>query len=66
MDKNIESILVKFVNEVRRHFNLDFVDALAAVSESKVANRIVSTGDLEGHSPEKLCEQLFEEIASGY
>ena len=66
MDKIIENLLIDFVKKTSEHFNLDFEDALAAVSQSKVANDLVAYGIPENRTTEELYRVLFNEISKGY
>lgn len=40
MDKLIENLLTEFVTRAEEKFNLSFEDALAAASQTKVANNL--------------------------
>lgn len=66
MDKIIEELLTDFVIKTSERFNLSFEDALAAVSQSKVANDIVATGIPDSRSQEDLCNELLNEVSIGY
>lgn len=66
MDKIIENLLDIFVKKTAVRFNLSFEDALAAVSQSKVANDLVASGMPSDRNPDDLCNELFEEISRGY
>lgn len=65
MDKIIETLLSEFVNKTSERFHLSFEDALAAVSQSRVANDLVAFGNPENRSSEELCDELFDEISKG-
>lgn len=65
MDKTIENLLIDFVNKTSEHFKLSFEDALAAVSQSKVANDLAASGNPLNLSAEKLYSELFDEISKG-
>ncbi len=64
-DKNIESLLILLVNRASEHFDLNFEDALAAVSQSKLANDLVAHGNPDNLSSDDLCNALFDEISKG-
>lgn len=66
MDKIIENLLNDFVIKTAERFNLSFEDALAAVSQSKVANDLVAFGKPENRTNDELYDQLFDEISKGY
>lgn len=66
MNTIIENILTDFVNKTSEHFHLDFEEALAIVSQSKVANDLVAFGNSDNRSVEDLCAELFDEISNGY
>lgn len=66
MDKIIETLLNDFVNKASEQFNLTFEDALAAVSQTKVANNLVAHGKPENRTDKELYQELFEEISKGY
>lgn len=66
MDKIIEKLLSDFVTKTSQHFNLSFEDALAAVSQSKVANDLVEFGNPGNRSAEEPCQELYDEISKGY
>lgn len=66
MDKIIESLLTELVIRTSEHFGLSFDDALAAVSQSKIANDLVAFGNTDNRSAEDLCIELLNEIANGY
>ncbi len=66
MDKVIENLLIKLVNKTSEHFNLSFEDALAAVSQSKIANDIVSHGLPHNRNDDEISLKLFDEISKGY
>lgn len=66
MENLIEDLLIDFVNNTSEHFNLDFEDALAAVSQTKVANNLVDHGIPDNKSTDELLSDLFDEIAKGY
>lgn len=61
----IEKLLTEFVIRTAKHFNLSFEDALAAVSQSKVANEVAASGNPENRSVEDLCQELFQDISKG-
>lgn len=66
MDKIIEDLLADFVIKSSQRFKLSFEDALAAVSQSKVANNLVEFGKPNNCSNEDLYQELFDEISKGY
>lgn len=66
MDKIIENLLNEFVKKTAIRFNISFEDALAAVSQSKVANDLVALGKPAYRNSDDLCNELFEEISRGY
>lgn len=66
MDKSIENILAEFVIKASERFNLSFEDALAAVSQTKVANDLVAYGKPNHRTYEELFYDLFDEISKGY
>lgn len=66
MDNIVERILSEFVIKTSEQFKLDFEDALAAVSQSKVANDLVSFGYPENRTTDELLDELFDEISNGY
>ncbi|MBD5309480.1 MAG: hypothetical protein HDS10_03530 [Bacteroides sp.] len=65
MDKTIENILIEFVIKTSDHFNLSYEDALATVTQSKVANEIAAHGNPENRTSEELFAELFDEISKG-
>lgn len=66
MDKLIENLLTEFVTKAAEKFNLSFEDALAAVSQTKVANDLVAFGKPEDITTEELYYRFFDEISKGY
>lgn len=66
MDKIIENLLTEFVTRVSEKFKLDFEDALAAVSQTKIANDLAAKGNHDNRSAEELCAELFDEISKGW
>lgn len=64
MKASIENILSELVNNVAKHFNLDFQDALAAVAQSDLANELCLNGNDQNRSIEELCAKLYDEIAN--
>ena len=42
------------------------MDALAAVSQSKIANDLAAYGNRKNQSPSDLYAELFDEISKGY
>lgn len=66
MDKTIEKLLTDFVTKTSERFNLSFEDALAAVTQSKLANDLVASGYPGNRPLDDLLTQLFDEISKGY
>ena len=63
MGTSVEKILSEFVARTAKHFNLDPMDALAAVVQTKLANEISKTGNIPYRSMDQLCIELYNEIA---
>lgn len=64
MKKTIEEILSELTDRVTVKFNLDMQDALAAVAQSRIADRLVREGNREDLSVDELAEILYNEIAT--
>ena len=62
----IEVLLTDLVIKTSERFNLSFEDALAAVSQSKLANDLAATGNFKNQSSDELYAELFDEISKGY
>jgi len=65
MDTIIEKLLSELIIKTTDRFNLSFDDALAVVSQSKVANELAAHGNLDNRSFDELCAELFDEISKG-
>ncbi len=65
MDRTIETLLTNLVIRVARHFNLDQIDAIAAVAQSRVANDLSENGNPDNLTIDQLCDKVYGEIANG-
>ena len=63
MENSIEKILSELVIKTAKHFNIDPQDALAAVTQSNLANELCHKGNVNNLTIEQLCEMLYKEIA---
>lgn len=65
MEKEIVKILSELAVKVSEYFHLDSLDALAAVSQSRLANELSSVGNVRNLTMDELCKELYNEISMG-